>query len=555
MKSALSETRKLIDNIRDFIDASPWKNDYLVTVNSLGARIDDPCVLAVAGRVKAGKSSFLNALLGKDLAKVGITETTATINIFKYGKPENPEKPVKIVWEKGITTYESLDFMDSLQGNDAATLKRAEGIKWIEYIVEDEILKEVTLVDTPGIDAITGEDGDAHQAVTEGFFNLRKKHRQETEEQTNNADAVIYLTGHVAHKTGQGFLQDFRDSTHGSSSSINAIGVISKIDISEKIMEDREMLAENMSADLRDELNTVVPVSAGLWMELCRLQKENKLEGMKRDLKTIPEKAFKFMMQQESLYKSGDATLAPFYRDAPAAPLSLERRKELLGNMHWSIFRIIAKHLYNYPLTEAIEKLTEISGMQRIKQVLTDHFFKRSRLIRCYGIVSKLKGILTEIERNKVYRLRTEQLKLKSYENFIISHSTTRDKAVADDLLSFVRQNLKTEKEVADLETQLTDVLIPQLETLDLALQNVDDGFTALQLVRNNKGEFSSEEITELLDLFGLYGDNGCSAEYAQTRQQYWNEMASPRTRNKQRKSVAEFAVKMYGNKINTKIK
>jgi GTPase Era involved in 16S rRNA processing len=547
MKSALLETQKRIDAIRDFVDQSPWRNDYIVKLDSLRTKIDEPCVLAVAGRVKAGKSSFLNALLGKDLAKVGITETTATINIFKYGKPEDPEKPVKVVWENGISTYESLNFMDSLQGNDAATLKRAEGIKWLEYILEDEILKDVTLVDTPGTDAIVGEDGDAHQAVTEEFFNLRKKHRQETEEQTNNADAVIYLIGHVANKTGQSFLQDFKESSNGNSSSINAIGVISKIDVSEKVVEEREMHAANMSQDLREELNTVVPVSAGLWIELCRLKKENKLGKMQQGLKTIPPKAFEFMMKQESLFRANDTMLAPFYKETTLHPLSLEHRTELIDNMHWSIFRLIAKHLYNYSLEDAETKLIEIAGMDKVKQILKEHFFKRSRLIRCYGIISQLSSMLTEIRRNKIYQLRMDSSQLKNYEQFITSHSTAHEQDLANSLLSFIRQNLKTGREIDALESRLVEGIIPQLEHLHLELQKTDEHFNALQLIQKHKEEFDPEEIVELSNLFGLYENIGCSKEQARIRQQYWNEMAFY-ARNKNRKLVAEYAVKTYGN-------
>ena len=66
----------------------------------LAQQVDQPCVVAVVGRVKAGKSTFINALLGQDLAKVGTTETTATINYFRYGRPD-PERPVRCIWRYG----------------------------------------------------------------------------------------------------------------------------------------------------------------------------------------------------------------------------------------------------------------------------------------------------------------------------------------------------------------------------------------------------------------------------------------------------------------------
>src|SRR5947209_14135013 len=74
-------------------------------VERLSGQVDQPCVVAVVGRMKAGKSTFLNALLGDDLAKVGATETTATINYFRHGRP-NPARPVRCHWQNGGVTEE-----------------------------------------------------------------------------------------------------------------------------------------------------------------------------------------------------------------------------------------------------------------------------------------------------------------------------------------------------------------------------------------------------------------------------------------------------------------
>jgi ribosome biogenesis GTPase A len=115
----------------------------------LAGGVHQPCVVAVAGRVKAGKSTFVNALLGEDLAKVGTTETTATINYFTFGEPD-AERPVRCHWRGGKVTDESREFLDSLQGNDIETLRRADGVAYLEYFLPNPLLKQITLVDTPG---------------------------------------------------------------------------------------------------------------------------------------------------------------------------------------------------------------------------------------------------------------------------------------------------------------------------------------------------------------------------------------------------------------------
>ena len=68
-----------------------------------------------------------------EVITVGTTETTATINVFRKGTPLDPSKPVLVIWKNGHQTYESKEFLDALQGNDKATLQKAEGIKRLEF--------------------------------------------------------------------------------------------------------------------------------------------------------------------------------------------------------------------------------------------------------------------------------------------------------------------------------------------------------------------------------------------------------------------------------------
>ena len=141
-------------------------------IERLAKQVHQPCVVAVVGRVKVGKSTVVNALLGEDLAKVGTTETTATINYFTYGNPD-PNLPVRCHWRSGKVTDESRAFLDGLQGNDLETLRRADGIDHLEYFLPNPLLKQITLVDTPGTGAVVEE----HQDRTAEFMQLNSQLR------------------------------------------------------------------------------------------------------------------------------------------------------------------------------------------------------------------------------------------------------------------------------------------------------------------------------------------------------------------------------------------
>jgi len=108
--------------------------DLSSTVNDLRDRINDPFMFVICGEVKAGKSSFINALLntGKEVCKVAPDPCTDTIQQIMFGAEE---KTVVI--------------------NDH--LKK--------ILLPVPILKDIAIVDTPGTNTIS----DHHQEVTERF--------------------------------------------------------------------------------------------------------------------------------------------------------------------------------------------------------------------------------------------------------------------------------------------------------------------------------------------------------------------------------------------------
>ena len=89
--STIDETKKIILKVKSFLEQTAWSDEYAVRLQNMQERVDMPCELAIAGMVKAGKSSFLNALLGDDYAMVGETEMTATITYLINRKPPIPD--------------------------------------------------------------------------------------------------------------------------------------------------------------------------------------------------------------------------------------------------------------------------------------------------------------------------------------------------------------------------------------------------------------------------------------------------------------------------------
>src|SRR5215210_6161679 len=78
---------EILDRTAEKLRETNLPDTLAAEIERLAGQVNQRCVVAVVGQVKVGKSTFVNALLGQDLAKVGTTETTATINYFSNGKP------------------------------------------------------------------------------------------------------------------------------------------------------------------------------------------------------------------------------------------------------------------------------------------------------------------------------------------------------------------------------------------------------------------------------------------------------------------------------------
>ena len=108
--------------------------DLSATVGDLRNRMSEPFMFVIVGEVKAGKSSFVNALLdtGSDICAVAPQPMTDTIQQILYGAVES------------ITVVNPY-------------LKKVH--------LPMEILKDIAIVDTPGTNSIVAQ----HQEITERF--------------------------------------------------------------------------------------------------------------------------------------------------------------------------------------------------------------------------------------------------------------------------------------------------------------------------------------------------------------------------------------------------
>lgn len=111
-----------------------------------------PLRLAVVGEFNAGKSTFLNALLGQDVAPTGILPTTATLHYVRYAPDplarillEDPDRP------GAYAAPERLVALGELRAT-LATLDTGH-VRRVEILVPLPSLTRMEILDTPGFNA------------------------------------------------------------------------------------------------------------------------------------------------------------------------------------------------------------------------------------------------------------------------------------------------------------------------------------------------------------------------------------------------------------------
>ncbi len=131
-RALIAEARRLVEEVADWAERLSADSSLSKPLADARAQLDDGFLLVVIGEFNAGKSAFINALLGASLLEEGVTPTTSQITRLRFA-------------------------------DEAARLLGQDGV--LTIAAPAELLRTLTIVDTPGTNAVLRE----HEALTRDF--------------------------------------------------------------------------------------------------------------------------------------------------------------------------------------------------------------------------------------------------------------------------------------------------------------------------------------------------------------------------------------------------
>jgi len=351
----------LLEQVRVLLDraVAATRDPRLVAAR---ARMDEPLRVAIAGKVKAGKSTLLNALVGEELAPTDAGECTRIVTWYADGQTY----AVTAYLKDG--TAEPRPFTRRSGAVEISLGRPAEEVEHLEVRVPSARLRRHTLIDTPGIASLSTD------------VSLRTMAFLEAEgERAAQTDAVIYLLRHM-HGSDVRFLESFHGDGMANGTPVNAVGVLSRADEIGGCRLDAMAAAGRVAARyasderLRRLCPVVVPV-AGLLGAAGATLREDEFRVLATVARLPMDDVVELLLTADRFADSG------------------ADRSRVLGRLGLFGVRLSVRLIREGKVADSgalARALTEHSGIDRLREVFAAQFVGRSGVLKARSALAVL---------------------------------------------------------------------------------------------------------------------------------------------------------------------
>ena len=354
--------------------------DAAQQVGQIRQQLAEPLRVAIAGRLKAGKSTLVNALIGRRVAPTAVGECTRVVTRFRYG----PADRIDVVGRDGRRRSLPLDDDGMIPQRLGVPLAR---VAYVDVTLTSEKLRDLTVVDTPGLASTdAGVSARAEEAVGTSTAPFDADIDPDSSAEVAAAEAVVYVFTQAVRADDARALEAFRAaSARLASSPINAIGVLGKVDTLVAGAADpwpvAGPLAGQQAVLLGRTVSDVVPV-AGLLAETAEAGRLTGADGNAlRELARMPTDQLRLLLASADLFRTRPA------------PIPADQRERLLDLLDlYGVGFALAQYAAEpaLPTGELVRRLAAASGLPRLRNTLEQTFRWRADAIKAGWALSRL---------------------------------------------------------------------------------------------------------------------------------------------------------------------
>ena len=349
-------------------------------LDRIGRRLNQPIRIALAGTLKAGKSTLVNALVGEDIAPTDATEATRIVTWFRHGptpKVTANHRGGRRVNVPIARDPQSRGLTFSFAGLDPDQVADLD----VEWPAAE--LVDTTIIDTPGTSSLSHDVS-------------RRTHRLLVpEDGVPRVDAVVFLL-RTLNAADIALLKQIGDLVGGAAGALGVIGVASRADEIGAGRIDAMMSARDVAGRFTEEMDktgicqAVVPVS-GLLALTARTLRQSEFVALQKLAGVEPAELTKAMLSVDR-----------FVRENSALPVDVATRAALLDRFGMFGIRISIAVLHA-GVSDSValaDELLERSGLIALRDVIDQQFAQRAELLKAHTALVSLRQIVAN---NPIY--------------------------------------------------------------------------------------------------------------------------------------------------------
>lgn len=407
--------------LADALSPYPFLREQENELRNIADNLQTPFNIAIFGRMKTGKSTLINALIGKQLCITGTEETTATINRISYATGDKLQQFTAHWQDSQPESFPLERLLRDWSGTQQEVLNRIAQVAWLDLYSDAKILTDIHLTDTPG----TGSSAVEHEKIAKQFINGQE------------ADALLYVFAPIGRESDKNDLEAFRAGCLPGASLDNSIAVLHKWDTTYWDEDNWESIlskAKRIQECMKDCVSTVIPVSA----PLALLSKTAPKEFWKNCLTNL--QAFD---DEEDLLDilRGDSEE---WEDEPQRKALKKQAKEL--GCPFPSFSIMMRHLYRHPSENPAEVIYKLSGLKELEEILDCQILSQRAIIQqkqnCARAKRIIENVTKEIEK-ELQRQKEDMSMLTSILHLLNDKDSKRQQLWIADKYDSIKQQHK----------------------------------------------------------------------------------------------------------------